>query len=52
MPPIRRSVTLTLAELGREPTIYLVPECGDPDQERACLQAVFPTVFEDQLDGW
>src|SRR4030095_5222379 len=46
------SVTLTLADLGREPTIYLVPECGDAEEERAALQRVFPTIFEDQLDGW
>ena|ERR1700676_4367132 len=29
------SATLTLADLGREPTIYLVPECGDAEEERA-----------------
>jgi hypothetical protein len=46
------SVTLTLADLGREPTIYLVPECGDPEDKRAALQTVFPTIFVDQLDGW
>jgi hypothetical protein len=43
---------LTLGHLTREPTIYLVSECGDPDEEQACLQAVFSIVFEDQLDGW
>jgi len=41
------SVTLTLADLGREPTIYLVPECGDAEDERAVLQAVFPTISKD-----
>ena len=46
------SLTLTLTDLGREPTIYLVSECGDPEDEQACLQAVFSTIFEDQLDGW
>ena len=46
------SATLTLADLGREPTIYLVPECGDAEEERAALQTVFPTIFEDQLVGW
>ena len=46
------SVTLTLPNLAREPTIYLVPECGDAEEERAALQTVFPTIFEDQLDGW
>ena len=46
------SVTLTLADLGREPTIYRVSECGDVEDEQACLQAVFSTIFDDQLDGW
>ena len=45
------SGTLTLADLGREPTIYLVSACGNSEDERACLQAVFSTMFEDQLDG-
>jgi len=43
------SVTLTLADLGREPTIDLVSQCGDPEDDQACLQAVFSTIFEDQL---
>jgi hypothetical protein len=34
------SVTLTLADLRREPTIYLVPECGDAEDERAVLKTV------------
>ena len=46
------SASLTLASLCREPTIYLVPECGDPDAEQNCLRSVFPAIFEDQLDGW
>jgi hypothetical protein len=46
------SVALTLADRCLEPTIYLVPECGTPEEERDCLQAVFPTIFEEQLDGW
>ena len=35
------SATLTLADLAREPTIYLVPECGGAEEERAALQTVF-----------
>ena len=46
------SATLTLAALGIEPTIYLVPECGDAEEERIALQTVFVTIFEDQLGGW
>jgi len=46
------SATITLAELSLEPTIYLVSECGDAEEERAALQTVFETIFESQLDGW
>ena len=46
------SATLTLADLALEPTIYLVPECADGEQERDALQTVFRTIFENQLDGW
>ena len=47
-----QSVSLTLADLGREPTIYLVSACEDAEDEQACLQTVFSTMFDDQLDGW
>ena len=46
------SVTLTLADLSLEPTIYLVPECGDAGDERAVLKTVFSLIFEDTLNGW
>jgi hypothetical protein len=46
------SEALTLADLTREATIYLVDEYDDADDERARLQAVYTTIFEDQLDGW
>jgi hypothetical protein len=46
------SVTLTLADLEREPTIYLIPECGDAEDERVVLETVFQVIFEDQLNGW
>ena len=48
----QQSVGLTLVDLGREPTIYLVAACGDAEDEEACLQALVSTIFEDQLDGW
>jgi hypothetical protein len=47
-----QSVSLTLADFSREPTIYLVTACGDAEDEQPCLQAVFSTMFDDQLDGW
>ena len=34
------SATLTLADLALEPTIYLVPECADGEQERDALRTV------------
>jgi hypothetical protein len=45
------SVTLALPDLAREATIYLIPECGDADEERAALQTVFPAIFEDRLNA-
>jgi hypothetical protein len=46
------SASLTIVNLTREPTIYLVDECDNPDDEEACLRALCSTIFEDQLDGW
>ena len=46
------SASLTLVDLTREPTIYLVDQGDDPDDERAGLPAVYATIFEDQLEGW
>jgi hypothetical protein len=45
------SASLTLVNLTREPTIYLVDECDDPDDEQAGLPAVYSAIFEDQLQG-
>src|ERR1035437_3582563 len=38
------SASLTLGHLTREPTIYLVSECGGPDDNQVYLQAVFSTA--------
>jgi len=46
------SASITLVNLTQEPTIYLVTECDDSADEETCLQAVYSTIFEDQLDGW
>ena len=46
------SASLTLADLGREPTIYLVSEGTGLEAEDAELHTVFHTIFEDQLNGW
>jgi len=46
------SLELTLFNLTREPTIYLMPEC-DTDQEVAeVLRELCEEIFEEQLAGW
>ena len=46
------SMELTLADLGIEPTIYLIPECETPEDVADCLRDVFDEIFQNQLDGW
>jgi hypothetical protein len=43
---------LTLEDLRREPTIYLLPECENEEAARGCLRDVCEEIFEEQLDGW
>jgi hypothetical protein len=43
---------ITLGEVCREPTIYLIPEC-DTDEELAdVLRESCEELFEEQLAGW
>ncbi|MBI3666602.1 MAG: hypothetical protein HY236_10335 [Acidobacteria bacterium] len=46
------SSDLTLHDLGREPIIYLVPECESEEAFADSLREMFPVIFEDQLAGW
>lgn len=46
------SADLTLADLRREPTIYLLPEYDCEDEALDCLQEVVSEIFEEQLAGW
>jgi hypothetical protein len=46
------SAHLTLEDLQREPTIYLVPECDTEDQAVEYLGESAGTIFEEHLDGW
>jgi hypothetical protein len=46
------SAHLTLEDLQREPTIYLVPECDTEDQPVEYLGESAGTIFEEHLDGW
>jgi hypothetical protein len=43
---------LTLADLNRDPTIYLLPEAQEKDEASASLADVCDEIFEGQLQGW
>jgi hypothetical protein len=46
------SSELSLEDLRREPTVYLLPECENQGEARKCLKEVCGQIFEEQLDGW
>ena len=43
---------LSLEDLRREPTVYLLPECENEEEAREGLEEVCGRIFEEQLDGW
>jgi hypothetical protein len=43
---------VTLEDLGKESTVYLVPECDNDDEVRAYLTETCGQIFEEELDGW
>ena len=43
---------LTLRELAREPTIYLIPGCDTEEDMRDVLREVCEEIFIEQLAGW
>ena len=43
---------LTLADLRREPTIYLLPPYDTEEEALTHLEEVCAEIFEEQLDGW
>src|ERR1035437_4812801 len=43
---------LTLGDLTREPTIYLIPECDTEEDVREVLRKVCEEIFVAQLAGW
>jgi hypothetical protein len=45
------SSELSLGDLRREPTVYLLPECENEGEARKCLKEVCSQIFEEQLDG-
>jgi hypothetical protein len=46
------SARLTLADLSREPTIYLIPECETPADVDDVLCELSEEIFTEQLAGW
>ena len=43
---------LTLLDLVREPTLYLIPECETDDDVAAVLRELCEEIFEERLEGW
>jgi hypothetical protein len=46
------SMHLTLQDLLREPTIYLIPECDTDEEVAEVLRELCEEIFEEQLAGW
>ena len=46
------SQRLTLADLSRESTIYLIPECDTPADVEDVLYELCEAIFIEQLAGW
>ena len=43
---------LTLAEVSREPTVYLLPECGSDPDAADLLADACDEILEDQFNSW
>jgi len=43
---------ITLEEVGREPTIYLIPECDTKDEVHEVLEELCEEIFVEPLDSW
>jgi hypothetical protein len=43
---------LTLLDMVREPTIYLIPECDTNEDVEEVLNDLWEEIFEEQLAGW
>ena len=46
------SLELTLFNLTREPTIYLISECDTDEDVTEVLRDLCEEIFEEQLAGW
>jgi hypothetical protein len=45
-------VVLTLDEIGRDCTTYLMPEVGYDEELREFVELNYPLLFEQELAGW
>jgi hypothetical protein len=43
---------LSLEDLQREPTVYLLPDCDNYEEVRQHLKQVCNEIFDQELDGW
>jgi len=43
---------MSLEDLRRAPTIYLLPECENEEEAREYLEELCSEIFEEQLNGW
>lgn len=43
---------ITLLDVGREPPIYLIPECDTNGELEDVLRELCEEIFEEQLAGW
>ena len=46
------SEELTLAELAKDSTVYLVPEIWQDSDQQEALEECYEILFEDQLEAW
>jgi len=46
------NLNLTLQDVLREPTIYLIPECDTDEDVAEVLNELCEEIFEEQLAGW
>ena len=43
---------LSLEDIRKDPTIYLLPECDSDAEARGYLEVACGPIFEEELDGW
>ena len=46
------SHNITLSDVTREPTIYLIPECDSDEDVIDALCELYDEIFTEKLEGW